>query len=145
MHPVSLLLLLVGALSALAGVPFVLTGNSLAGPQPTVQTPSLAPQTCQADEVAGKQWNMTWLPAFFSSLVLPSPTADTSSPYLGVDQTIAIYTSKTTGLRRADAAYTRTGTTNETMLSTVPATSTQRIETGAAGLGVIALAVVLWL
>lgn len=66
MHPVSLLLLLAGALSALAGVPFALTGNSLAGPQPMVQTPSLAPQTCQADEVAGKQWNMTWLPAFFS-------------------------------------------------------------------------------
>lgn len=66
MHPVSLLLLLAGALSALAGAPFALTGNSLAGPPPIIQTPSLAPQTCQADEVAGKQWNMTWLPAFFS-------------------------------------------------------------------------------
>lgn len=78
-------------------------------------------------------------------MVAPSLAADTSSPYLNGDKTKAIYTSKTTGLSTAEPPSTRTGVTNETMPPIVPATSTQRIETSAAGLGVIALAAVLWL
>ena len=80
-----------------------------------------------------------------TSLAAPSLAADASSPYPCRDKTIDVHAGKTTGLGRLGSPWARTGAPNASLPSMEPATRTQRLETGVAGLGVIALAVVLWL